>query len=94
MVARVEYRCWSCRRDVPESGVARFPRGRTSGGGMALCVECAANRTRRPVGIDISAADIDAIRTASVPARELAARYGLTVSQVRRVRSGEIGSRP
>ena len=94
MAARVEYRCWSCRRDVPESGVARFPRGRTSGDGTALCTLCAAARMRRPAGIGISEADADAIRASSIPARELAARYGLTVSQVRRVRSGEIGPQP
>lgn len=93
MPARVEYRCWSCRRDVPASDIARFPRSQHAGGGMGLCRWCAAEPRRR-AAVRLSAHDAESIRAATAPARDLAARYGLTVSQVRRVRSGDIEPLP
>lgn len=95
MTARIEYRCWRCRRDVPAELVARFPR--THGSATregALCVACTEERAARsaapPAAAHLTADDARAIRLAGEPARVLAERYALTVGQVRRIRSGEL----
>lgn len=92
MPAAIEYRCWSCRRDVPAADVARFPKGASGAfAGMAMCRDCAETRAargpRRPLVERLDPEVVAAIRAADESAPILAARHGLSVSQVRALRA-------